>query len=118
MDKLVFKCYTEELLREKEHHRQSANHMEQRNEEWVEYLKSIGGAENLKPAGIFKPSSDLKQMVRRGIPVAYRRLIWQKISMSSLYKLQFPSNYYLSLLARVHELQPRVRDDIEKDVDR
>ena len=87
----------------------------QRDLEWVDYLKAIGmqrilnlpafhfyfghvdvcmwfflhvlgGPENLKPAGIFKPSDDLKVMVRRGVPVAYRSLVWQKLSLSSLHR--------------------------------
>ena len=32
--------------------------------------------------------------------------------------LQFPADYYQSLLLRVEELSSKVRDDIEKDVDR
>lgn len=65
-----------------------ANVMKERDMEWVEYLKSIGGPENLKPAGVFKPSNDLKMLVRRGIPVAYRALLWPKLAQSSLYRLE------------------------------
>lgn len=118
VDLLGFSCSAEDYLREKEHNRLSANHFKQRDQEWVEYLKSIGGAENLKPAGVFKPSADLKAMCRRGIPVAFRCLIWQKISMCSLYRLQFPRDYYKTLLGRVSEIKGKVAEDIEKDVDR
>lgn len=90
----------------------------QRDMEWVSYLKSIGGPENLKPAGIFKPSEDLKRMVRRGIPVAFRPLLWQHISLCTHYRARYPKNYYAHLLSKVTELDPRVKSDIEKDVDR
>ena len=92
----------------------------QRDIEWVGYLKSIGGPENLKPAGVFKPSPDLKAIVRRGIPVAYRASVWQKISLSSLHRSQFPTTYYKSLLDRAAagELDKKVTSDIEKDLDR
>ena len=69
--------------------------------------------------GIFKPSKELKNLVRRGIPVAYRSLVWQKISLSSLHRREFGVNYYSSLLIQADkELDARVRDDIEKDIDR
>lgn len=88
--------------------------------DWIAYLKMIGGPDNLKPVGIFKPNEQLKQLVRRGIPIAFRPLIWKKISLSSIHRLQFPSDYYKSLLLRVNsnELEPKVKNDIEKDLDR
>jgi hypothetical protein len=90
-----------------------------RDIEWVQYLKSIGGIENLKPGGIYKPSSDLKTIVRRGIPVAYRSVVWQKISLSSLLKAKYPIDYYSTLLSKIPlELSRKVKNDIEKDVDR
>lgn len=57
-----------------------------------------GGPGNLKPAGIFKPSRDLKAMVRRGIPVAYRALVWQKISLSSIHRSEATISQSHSLL--------------------
>ena len=60
----------------------------------------------------------MRDLVRRGIPVAYRPLIWQKISLSSINKLQYPMDYYQSLLNRIEELPSGVQEDIEKDVDR
>jgi hypothetical protein len=52
--------------------------------------------------------------------VAYRSLVWQKISLSSLVRLEYPSNYYEALLERVEkgELPSKVTADIEKDLDR
>jgi hypothetical protein len=118
-DLLGFVCSTEDHFMEKQYISQNIQYIQSRDIEWVNYLKSIGGAENLKPAGIFKPLYDLKHMVRKGIPVAYRALIWPKISLSSVYRLQFPTNYYQSLLKRSEkELTIRVKSDIEKDVDR
>eukprot|EP01039_Chlorochromonas_danica_P013685 gene13685-15873_t len=119
-DMLGFNSTVEEILNEQAFRQQTHAVTVQRDLEWVDYLKSIGGPENLKPAGIFKPSMDLKAMVRRGIPVAFRALVWPRISLSSLYRLNYPKDYYQQLLQRVEngELNGRVKDDIEKDVDR
>eukprot|EP01038_Epipyxis_sp_PR26KG_P005733 gene5733-7917_t len=117
-DFLGFNCSFEYLVNEIAFRNSTLHVINQRDLEWVDYLKSIGGPEGLKPAGVFKPSKDLKEMVRRGIPVAFRALVWQKISLSSINRLNYPQDYYQSLLARTSELNPSVRDDIEKDVDR
>ena len=86
------------------------DHLTVRDLEWVDYLKAIGGPDNLKPAGIFKPSKELKTLVRRGIPVAFRPIVWQRISLSSIHRLHFPKNYYVNLLARIPDIVPRVRE--------
>lgn len=84
---------------------------------WVRYLKAIGGVENLKPAGRFTPSYPLKMMVRRGIPAAFRPLVWKHISMSDQYRQAHPSGYYADLVSRIAEdLSVKVRDDIDKDL--
>eukprot|EP01041_Mallomonas_annulata_P009890 gene9890-20579_t len=88
-----------------------------RDLEWFEYLKAIGGPENLKPAGVFAPSKALKILVRRGIPVAFRPLVWQNISQSSLRRRQYPVDYYSALLRDEASLDPIIASDIEKDVD-
>lgn len=115
---LGFGCSFEYQAEERALRQANTETIHQRDMEWVAYLKSIGGPENLKPAGIFRPSKDLKALVRRGIPVAFRALVWQKISLSHLYKLQFPATYYSDLLGRIDQLSAKVKDDIEKDVDR
>lgn len=85
--------------------------------DWIEYLKAIGGPINLKPYGTFKPSLQLKMMVRRGIPVALRPLIWPFISRTDVYRRSYPVNYYESLLQRaVTELDEKVKEDIDKDL--
>lgn len=119
-DLFGFNCTFEYQAYEREFRAAQVHITTQRDIEWVGYLKSIGGPENLKPAGVFKPSADLKAIVRRGIPVAYRACAWQKLSLSSLHKSQFPPGYYNSLLQRVSagELDKKVRDEIEKDLDR
>lgn len=118
-DLLGFTCSPEDHLLEKHYQLTNSNYLQLRDLEWVNYLKSIGGIENLKPAGIFKPYKDLKTMVRKGIPVAYRASIWPKISLSSVYRLQFPADYYQTLLVRSEgELAEKVKIDIEKDIDR
>lgn len=119
-DLLGFNCSFEYLEYERAFHAAQMHQTSQRDLEWVGYLKSIGGPENLKPAGVFKPSPDLKAIVRRGIPVAYRASVWQKISLSSLHRSTFPPAYYKSLLDKVAagELDKKVMDEIEKDLDR
>ena len=106
------------LLGEKVYNNANLYSTAKRDLEWVAYLKHIGGPDNLKPAGIFKPSAELKNMVRRGIPAAYRSLIWQKVSLSSLHRLTYPVSYYSDLLGKSDLLNKRVVNDIEKDVKR
>lgn len=57
-------------------------------------------------------------MVRRGIPPVFRSLIWQKISLASIHRLNYPNDYYANFLEQFHTLNKKVCDDIEKDVDR
>jgi hypothetical protein len=119
-DLFGFNCTFEYQAYEREFRAAQMHMTSQRDIEWVGYLKSIGGPENLKPAGVFKPSADLKAIVRRGIPVAFRASVWQKISLSSLHRSLFPVNYYKSLLERAAtgQLDKKVKDEIEKDLDR
>jgi hypothetical protein len=56
-----------------------------------------------------------------GIPVAYRPLVWTRISLANTHKQRFPTDYYQRLLHHsIQEdgLEKNVADDIEKDVDR
>lgn len=95
----------------------TAEAIAKRDLDWVNYLKAIGGAENLKPAGRFAPSFALKMLVRRGVPAAFRPLVWKHISMSDQYSRAYPDNYYSHLVSRIEEdLSMKVRDDIEKDL--
>jgi hypothetical protein len=55
---------------------------------WFEYLKSIGGPDNLKPAGVYTPAIELAQLVRRGIPTAFRPLLWKKLSLCDSLRLE------------------------------
>ncbi len=89
-----------------------------RDQDWVTYLKSIGGAENLKPSGSFKSSKELKLMVRRGIPAAFRPLIWKNISLSNLRQKTYPPGYYQELVSNIQYMNPKVADDIDKDLNR
>lgn len=117
-DLFGFHCSLEEHKAAIELHRQTSELRDQRDREWVEYLKSIGGPENLKPAGIYKPSKDLKAMVRRGIPAAFRASAWPRISQSNLYRLEFPPNHYQLLISRLDLVPAKTIEEIEKDVDR
>ncbi len=90
-----------------------------RDLEFVNYLKAIGGVENLKPAGVYKPSLELKEIIRRGIPIAFRPTVWMKISLASQHRRAFPDDYYSYLLEKAkNDLDPCVAEDIEKDIDR
>lgn len=71
------------LRKESGHVLSRASITAQRDVEWVDYLKSVGGPANLKPAGVFKPNKRLKALVRRGIPVAFRPSLWLHISLAS-----------------------------------
>ena len=54
-----------------------------------------------------------------GVPAAYRGLVWQKISLASIYRLRHPADYFATLLSRSEEELPKeVVDDIERDIDR
>jgi hypothetical protein len=93
--------------------------LSQRDHDWITYLKSIGGCSNLKPFGQYKPSAKLRLMARRGIPAAFRPLLWKHISMSTHFESKFPSDYYSTLLARLKtQLCATVQLDISKDVGR
>ncbi len=86
---------------------------------WFQYMKSIGGPENLKPVGVFTPSDDLCELVRRGVPIAYRALIWNKISLSDIERRKYPVYYYQQLLARVEtEMPVKAGKEINNDIDR
>lgn len=117
-DLLGFSRDLDYILGETVYNNANLNSTAQRDLEWVAYLKHIGGPDNLKPAGNFEPSKQLKSMVRRGIPAAFRSLIWQKVSLSSIHRLQYPVNYYEDLKSRSHDLNKKVADDVEKDVKR
>ena len=65
-DMLGFSCTFEYLLDEKHYHSAQSANLNKRDLEWVAYLKAIGGISNLKPAGVFKPSPDLKNIIRKG----------------------------------------------------
>lgn len=85
--------------------------------DWVEYLKSIGGPSNMKPYGTFVSTPELRALVRRGIPVALRALVWPYISRTDHYRRRYPEGHYADLLCRVSsELEQKVKDDIEKDL--
>ena len=53
-DLLGFVISMEEYIEEDKIRQSQFSAMQQRDLEWIQYLKSIGGPENLKPAGVFK----------------------------------------------------------------
>ena len=59
----------------------TAKEKTRRDLEWIAYLKAIGGTDNVKPSGVFTPNPELKYMVRRGIPAAFRPVLWLNISL-------------------------------------
>lgn len=46
------------LVSERQQQTQQGSNLSQRDLEWVEYLKAIGGPDNLKPAGMHLTSLD------------------------------------------------------------
>ena len=93
--------------------------LSQRDHDWITYLKSIGGIVNVKPFAQYRPCAKLKVMVRRGIPAAFRPLLWKHISLSGHFQSKFPTDYYSTLLTRLKtQLCPTVQLDIAKDVGR
>ena len=90
----------------------------QRDLDWINYLSSIGGTENIKSDGIYKSSPELKKLVRRGVPIAYRSIVWTRISLSSQYRKSFPDKYYSSLAEKESLISKRVLEEIEKDLER
>ena len=108
------------MLQDQRHHslKQIQDIITNRDLQWISYLKSIGGPANLKPSGIHRSSEPLKSLVRRGIPVAFRSLIWKKISLSSIHRSQYPSDYYKTLVKNISQLNEKVNISIEKDISR
>jgi hypothetical protein len=87
--------------------------------DWVEYLKAIGGPSNLKPYGTFSPSDPLRALVRRGVPVALRPMIWTYLSRTDKYRRRYQESYYSDLLRRIEtDLEKTIKEDIEKDLER
>jgi hypothetical protein len=115
-----FHCSKENYYKEKYFHAVSSQSLQSHDQEWIQYLKAIGGVRNIKPSGKFHPcDKQLKDLVRKGIPVAYRAQIWPRISLSTRYRLQFPQGYYKELLnqSKTH-LSTEIKEDIQKDLER
>jgi hypothetical protein len=108
----------EYLQNERHNYAANISDVSKRDMEWVSYLKSVGGTDNLKPSGSFKSSKELKLMVRRGIPAAYRSSVWKSISLSSRRQKLFPTDYYERLVSQIKYMDPKVADDIDKDLNR
>jgi hypothetical protein len=107
------------LASERQHLSSTTVATNKRDLDFLQYMKGIGGTDNIKGDGVFKASKELKQLVRRGIPAAYRASVWIKISLSDVYKSSFPAFYYQTLVSRSEsEVAAAVKFDIEKDIDR
>mmetsp|Transcript_22565 Transcript_22565/g.32990 ORF Transcript_22565/g.32990 Transcript_22565/m.32990 type:complete len:622 (-) Transcript_22565:66-1931(-) len=107
----------EYLKLEREHLLVNSRASLSRDKDWVAFLKSVGGPEGLKPSGNYRPSNALKLLVRRGVPAAFRPVVWKHTSLSHVYRTFYPQNYYSSLVEMIpHKLNARVRDDIDKDL--
>ena len=101
--------------------KQNAQILAERDIQFVAYLKSIGGLENLKPVGVFKPSPVLKDLVRKGVPMAFRPSVWLHCSLASNHRKVFSADYYQSCLSKCNDanfLSEKVKEDIEKDLGR
>jgi len=60
----------------------------------------------------------LKRMVRSGIPIAFRSLVWQHISLSSLRRRNYHVDYFQELCEMTDAMENKTTSEIEKDVDR
>ena len=92
--------------------------MEERDKNWINYLRCIQGTCNLKPSPSFEPLPELILLVRQGIPPAFRSKAWVYLSKSDLHRKKFPCNYFLKLCSRVETLSDQVKKTISKDLRR
>ena len=117
-DKFGFRRNVDYIILGKDKEKELSSRAAVRDEAFVAYLKSIGGTQNLKPAGVFKCSDELKDVLRRGIPIAYKAAVWTEISLASVHRKNFPPEYYEDCVKRIGEIPLRTAEDIEKDIDR
>lgn len=115
-----FRCSLEELIEEKRMAQQQFKQRERHDMEWFHYLKSVGGYRNLVRGGLFNNHSpELRQLIRKGIPIALRVPIWPQISLSTVYRLSYSKTHFHELVALIDEkLSEKVAIDIEKDIGR
>lgn len=109
----------EHLLAERQHLGANMQKFAQRDLEWYHYVREVGGVHNLKPDPSAKPTPQLKALVRRGVPVAFRPRVWPHLCGAYQKRQSYSPDYYKTLVTRSDtDLDPKVRDDIEKDVSR
>ena len=97
-DSMNFCCNIDVFVSEKRYGNLINKHRDSLSILWHEHLKSIGGIDHLKPAGIFKPSEETKRLIRIGVPDIYRSTVWQQTSLSHITKCKYGENYYFDLL--------------------
>jgi hypothetical protein len=102
-----------------------------RDMEWSTFLKGVGGLKGLEQfqsgrlgsgrVGSGHARSEKTQLeqtflelLKRGIPVAFRGAVWQELAGVRARRRQFPTNYYTQLLTR----ESLAAEDIAKDIDR
>jgi hypothetical protein len=97
-----------------------------RDIEWSAFLKGVGGLKGLEQfqsgrlgsGHSHAEKSQLErtflELLKRGIPVAFRGAVWQELAGVRARKRQFPTDYYQQLLQR----ESAAAEDIAKDIDR
>ena len=92
--------------------------MEERDKNWINYLKRIQGTCNLKPSVSFEPSPELTSLVRNGVPAAFRSKAWVYLSKSDLHRKSYPFDYFQKLCSRIDAMNENVKKAISKDLQR
>lgn len=128
-DSMNFECSWDSFVSERKYFEDRKGLNDRIDIAWHDYLKSIGGIDNMKPAGVFPPSRDLRSLVRSGVPAAFRPFIWQRISLSSNCKVYYGEDYYFTLRRRLTLQEQRtniiikakkittIKEETEEDLD-
>eukprot|EP01102_Stenamoeba_stenopodia_P017114 TRINITY_DN6093_c0_g1_i1.p1 TRINITY_DN6093_c0_g1~~TRINITY_DN6093_c0_g1_i1.p1 ORF type:complete len:1052 (-),score=286.58 TRINITY_DN6093_c0_g1_i1:38-3193(-) len=83
----------------------------EKEEAWMRYFKKYR-----KGIGMLEISTELKRLVRGGIPDMYRGLLWKHFSGATFISYASPSSYYSSLLLRFQSKDSLAKEEIERDL--
>jgi hypothetical protein len=121
-DKFGFRRSLHYIIAGKEKEKEQNKKSVLRDQEFVQYLKRIGGTHNLKPGGMFRCSPELKAVVRRGIPIAFKSVVWLEVSLANVHRRAFCDDYYQQCIDKATSDQSASMQhtlmEIGKDVDR
>ena len=117
-DKFGFRRNVHYLIKEDAAEKsRDSKHEQKRDEDFVGYLKQIGGVQNLMPGG--RCNEELSTVIRKGVPIAYRGSVWSQLSQANHHRRHLGENYYEQCLREAENALPhQTKIDIEKDLDR